>query len=221
MRLRLLLLLVTGSLLATAGCVNESPTVVVFDQELESVTFENKLFSPIRVFRDGSPLDTVPARSTKRYPINRKGIVRHSWSLMAPTDNTGRRLGVEPYIDLGIQYDIDAWHTITYKSPGREIFTPRVGNSTADNVKLFYVNYRESDEFLVNLEIPAGHFVNLQHAPYYYWNSESNVYVQNLDRPATYRFNRDDTTAFGDPELDLSDSPEYDDAGVTIPLIVD
>jgi len=69
-----------------AGCVEESSTIVTFDEVLESATFTNRLLAPVVIFRDGVPYDTLPARSTQLYPIGKKGVVRHAWQLIAPYD---------------------------------------------------------------------------------------------------------------------------------------
>ena len=207
-------------LFTLSSCVQESSIPVVFDQELESVTFENRLFSPIIIYRNGEVVDTLIARTEQRYPINRKGVIRHAWRILAPRDNGGRILGVEPYVELGVQYDINAHHTITNSSADRTIFTPRIANLTPDRVRLFYVNYRERDEFLVNQVFSPNMNTSLSHAPYYYWHDESNVYLDNLDRPRVYEFSREDTLFSGEPELDLTDDVEYRGGGLTEPIII-
>lgn len=206
--------------LVNISCVQESPIPVAFDQELESVTFENQLLTPIIIFRDGAVLDTLSARTTRRYPINRKGLIRHAWRILAPRDGLGRVLGVEPYVDLGVQYEINAEHTISNTSADRTLFTPRIANLTFDRVRLFYVNYREQDEFLVNKVFDPSESSSIEHAAYYYWNTYSNVYLDNLDRPRIYEFSRNDTLFGGYPELDLSNDSEYRGSGVTEAIII-
>ena len=207
-------------LFASSSCVEESPVPVIFDQELESVTFENQLLSPIILFRNSQVLDTLEALSSRRYEIGQKGIMRHAWRLLAPRDGLGRVIGVEPYREMGVQYEINAHYTINNNSADRTLFTPRFANLSLDRILFFYANYREQDEFLVNKIYYPSEATSFEHAPYYYWNDDSNLYFDNLDRSRVYYFSRNDTLSNGEPELQLTDDFSYRGSGLTEPIII-
>ena len=215
----LLLPLIVGALLPIGGCVDESTQPVAFDQVLESATFDNRLFTPIIVYRDNVVLDTLPARVERTYRIDRKGIVRHQWRILSPRDIQGNPYGIEPFGDFGPQYDINADYRITNSVDGREIFTPRLANFSFDRFRFFYANFRERDQFLVGLVLQPNMVLSLEHAPYYYWNSESNVYLDNIDFfNEEFLISRTDTNAFGEPLLRMSDDSRFSDGGATEPI---
>lgn len=199
------------------GCVEESPTPVVFDQELKSITFDNRLFTPIVVYRDGLVLDTLRAEEIRTYPVNRRGIVRHAWSIVPPRGLTGRIAGIAPYVDLGIQYDIEARYTITHNSvPQGTIFTPRIANFSFYDLQL-YANYRATDEFITDYVLRRNTITSDTHAPYFYWNFDSNIALDPLGAAGLIYFSRSDTGMF---ELRLDTGPRYGEAGATIPITI-
>lgn len=199
------------------GCVEESSVPVAFDQELESATFDNRLYTPIAIFRDNQLLDTLPALQRRRYAINQKGIIRHAWKIVPARGENGRIAGVEPYVELGTQFDIRAEYIITNNSvPGEVLFTPRVANFSPYNLQLF-ANFREEDEFWTDYVIPRSGITDDTHAPYFYWNSRSNVYLEQVGRSAGYVFSRLDTGVFG---LALDNSLRHREAGATLPITV-
>jgi hypothetical protein len=204
--------------LAIVGCIDESPTPVVFDQELESTTFRNRLLTPVILFRNGDVLDTLAAQTTLTYPLGVKGVIMHSWRILAPLGNDARPAGIEPTVDIGIQYAINADYTIDNESvPGETIFTPRIGNFSSRDLRLT-ANYREDDQFATSLVIPRNTLSSLTHSPYFYWHSSSNIYLDDVAGPATYRFSRD--TSDGERPLILDDSSRtYEGAGATLPLV--
>ncbi|MEP7218838.1 MAG: hypothetical protein ABI876_07965, partial [Bacteroidota bacterium] len=140
-------------LLAFTGCVEESSTIVTFDETLLSTTFDNKLLAPVAIYRDNAVLDTLPARTSRTYPINRKGPVRHAWMPIAPYDQFGSKAGVEPRTDLGVQYRLSASYTLDNGSvkdasgTSRTIFTPLVANYGFRDVRLI-VNYQTNDQVI-------------------------------------------------------------------------
>lgn len=212
-----LLLLVSSFCTSFIGCVEESPTPVVFDQELKSVTFENRLFTPILIFRDGMVIDTLSAIESRTFPLNRRGIIRHGWQIVPPRGVTGRIAGISPYIDLGIQYDIEAHYTIRSTSvPGHTIFTPSIANFSLYDLRLD-VNYGQEDEFLTDYVIPRYDITSETHAPYFYWHSNSNIYLDLVGGLGYYRYSRKDSGEFG---LKLETGPYYGDAGATSPITV-
>ena len=181
------------------------------------MTFDNRLFTPIAIFRDNVVLDTVQAEEVRTFPINRKGVIRHAWKIVPPKGVLGRAAGIEPYVDLGIQYAIDARYTITRSSvPGETIFTPLIANFSSYDLQL-YANYGVDDEFQSDYVLPRGGIMPTDHAPYYYWNSNSNIYLDRIGGVGYYTFSRSDTGIY---ELRLDDSPRYGDAGATIPITV-
>lgn len=206
-----------GILPFLAGCVEESPVAVVFDQELKSVTFENRLFTPLVLYRDGSVLDTIGAEETRTYPLNKKGIVRHAWQILPSRGTSGKPAGISPYVDLGVQYAIEARYVIRHTSvPGETIFTPRIANFTIDDLWLV-VNYDEEDEFITNYILQRNQITSDTHAPYFYWNSNSNIYLDPVNVPGFYRFSRNDS---GDYGLELDNGARFGDAGATLPITV-
>ena len=206
-----------GIMLVLPGCVEESSIPVVFDQELNSATFENRLFTPIVVFRDNVVVDTLPALQRRIYPINRKGIIRHAWKILPALGENGRVAGIDPLVDLGTQFSIDAEYIITKNSvPGATIFTPRIANFSPFDLNI-YANYRESDEFWTDYVIPRNGITDDVHAPYYYWHSRSNVYLNRLGSSGGYFYSRLDTGEFA---LELDATAYYRDAGATLPITV-
>lgn len=204
-------------MLAVPGCVEESSIPVVFDQELNSVTFENRLFTPVAVFRDNVVLDTLPALHRRTYPIHRKGIIRHAWKIVPVLGENGRVAGIQPLVDLGTQFSIDAEYILTSNSvPGETIFTPRIANFSPFDLNL-HANYREEDEFWTDYVIPRNGITNDVHAPYFYWHARSNVYLHALGASGGYLYSRLDT---GEYALELDATVYYRDAGATLPITV-
>jgi hypothetical protein len=204
---------------AIAGCVEQSTNPVVFDQILESTTVENKLLTPIQIFRNGAVLDTLPARTTRTYPLNRKGIFGHAWRIIAPLDANGRRAGIEPRDTFGLQYQVAVRYVVTNETH-RTIFTPRIANLSFRDVRLTANRY-EADEFVTSYVIPSNSVSSVTHAPYYYWNERSNVELTALGAGYRYFFSRLDTNFRGEPAIELeSNSSQYDGSGVTRPLTI-
>jgi hypothetical protein len=211
-------LLTPLALLFLGGCVQESPNVVTFDQVLESATFTNRLLTPVAIYRDGAVLDTLLAGSVRVFPINRKGAIRHGWRIIPPLGVNGLKAGIDPYVDLGVQYVIQADYTIDNASvPGRTIFTPRVINSTLWDLQLT-ANYGESDAFPTGYIFPRNTTSSFDHAPYFYWNSSSNVYLNAVGRGIFYVASRQDTSQT--TRLELDDSYEYRGSGLTRPILI-
>jgi hypothetical protein len=197
------------------GCVENSPTIATFDQELESTTFDNRLLTPIILYRDGNVLDTLPARDQRTYAIGRRGVIRHAWRILPPIDSRGRKAGIEPYVELGVQYRLNANYRLDDEAvPGWTIFTPRILNASPDNLRLI-VNYHEDEEFNTDYYIRSNSNSSLTHAPYYYWHRSSNVIL--AGGIYTYSFSRQDTNDFR--RLRISDSSSVEGAGLTEPLL--
>lgn len=205
------------------GCVEESATTVVFDQLLESTTFENRLLTKVVIFRDGLPIDTLEARESGLYPIGRKGAIRHAWRIMAPIDNSGNRSGVEPYVDLGVQYKVRASYLIDNDAlSGETLFTPRIVNLTPYSLRIT-ANYATTDPVSTNYTVPANSVIpNLAsptpHAPYFFWHSSSNIRLTDTRFGRVYEIRRNDSTALG--TLRLDNSSLYTGTGLTEPIIV-
>ncbi len=215
-------LLLTLTLLVLAGCVEDVSAPVVFDVVLESTTFVNRLRTPVAIIRNGLVIDTLAAGTTRIYPIGHRGPVRHSWRVIAPEDDQGRKWSEEPMVNLGIQYRVDEQYRIDNGAPEQTIFTPRISNFTFERLRLI-VNEGEDDERSTNYVIPPNSLSELTHAPYFYWNSSSNVVLQSLSTSRDWRFSRSDS---GDAHLELDDSyfggdDTLDGAGVTKPLRVE
>lgn len=206
------------------GCVEESATTVVFDQLLESTTFENRLLTRVVIFRDGLPMDTLESRQIGLYPIGRKGAIRHAWRILAPIDNSGNAAGVEPYEDLGVQYKVRASYLIDDDAL-REgtLFTPRIVNLTPYSLRIT-ANYLATDPFSTNYTVAANAVIpNLAsptpNAPYFYWNSNSNIRLTDTRVGRVYEIFRTDSTSLG--VLRLDNSSLYEGTGLTEPIIVD
>jgi hypothetical protein len=219
--LYLCILALSGTLLA--GCVEESSTIVSFDEVLESTTFENRLLAPVLLRRDGEVLDTIPASSVRTYTIGRKGPVRHSWKLIAPLDRYGNKAGIEPSIDLGVQYALNGRYTITNELEdgslfgSATIFTPLVANFSPYPIRLI-VNYREEDQAITDYLIPRNIDSMLRHAPYFYWNSESNIRLESTVNNYVLMFFRSDTNE--QTQLRLDTDSHYRGTGRTVPIVV-
>lgn len=197
------------------GCVDNSPTIATFDQELESTTFDNRLYAPVVLFRDNTVLDTLAARTQRTYALGRRGAVRHAWQIIAPIDSRGRKAGIEPRVELGVQYKLRGDYTIDYESvPGETIFTPRILNATQYDLRVT-ANYDEEDQFETQYYIRANSNSSLSNAPYYYWNQSSNVILSG--GVWTYAFSRSDTNSLR--RLRISDSTEFRGSGLTEPLL--
>lgn len=197
------------------GCVDSSPTIVTFDQQLESTTFNNQLFAPVVIFRNDSLLDTLGARQSRSYAIDRRGAIRHTWQLIAPRGSTGQPAGIEPRVDLGVQYKLNAVYTINNDAvPAGTIFTPRVLNASGYDLRLT-VNFGVSDQFITDYYIRANANSSLTNAPYYYWNYQSNVLLSG--GLYTNSFSRTDTSAYR--LLRISDSIDVRGSGITEPLL--
>ncbi len=217
--------MVVALLVILGGCVEESSTIVTFDTQLESVAFTNRLLAPIAIYRDGLPFDTLAARGIRSYRIDRKGPVRHGWKLVSPVDRFGRKAGIEPFVDLGVQYMLNASYTIDNESiddgslfGGRTIFTPIIANVTPWQLRLI-VNYGEEDQVTTDYLVPRSLDSQLTHAPYFYWNSSSNVRLESLNSFDIYFYSREDTLA--GRTLELSTSSSYEGAGATKTLIAE
>lgn len=207
--------------LGLASCMEESPNPVVFDQVLQSTTLRNRLLTPIIIFRNGRPIDTLEARTDRSYPLGEKGVFRHAWRILAPLGIDGRPAGIEPTGELGIQYAINAEYTVENDdAPGGTIFTPRIANLTGYDLNLT-ANYQESDEFRSTLVIRRNQNLSLTHSPYFYWNSNSNIVLDEIGGPGVYYFERDTTGNNGNSRyLEIDDSSTtYEGSGVTMPLV--
>lgn len=211
------------AMMSITGCVEESPTIVTFDVELESTTFTNRLLTPLVLYRDGTVLDTLPASQQRTYTIGRKGSVRHAWRIIAPLDRYGRKAGVEPYVDLGVQYALNASYRIDNEALeegiffGKTLFTPLIANYSPWPLRLI-VNYQEDDQVITDYIIPRSIDSQLVHAPYFYWHSESNVRLESTTNWNYYFITRLDTNE--NRQLQLDDSPSADGTGRTIPITV-
>lgn len=204
-------------IIGASSCVDQSPTIAVFDQILESTQVTNKLLAPIIVYRNGVPLDTLPARTTRKYTLGKKGVFRHTWRLVPPRDLNGNKAGIDSLGDIGVQYSINADYTIDNGSlNGRTIFTPTLFNGGSFSLRLT-INDRASDQVQTNLIIAPNQ--SLQGAPYYYWNSNSNVRVDATNGQAYYIFTRNDTNEARRLTIDDTTSA-YRGAGRTFPLVV-
>lgn len=202
---------------ALAGCIDESSNPVVFDQLLESATFENLLVARVVIFRDGIPIDTLDARTTGTYPINRKGAITHAWKLIAPIDNTGDRAGVEPSQNLGVQYKVRATYTIDSDAlDNKTLFTPRISNLTPYSLRIT-ANYGTTDQFPTNYTIAANGNSSIVNAPYFYWHASSNIRLTDVFG-RSYQIDRDDSTTLG--TLRLETDSYYRGAGLTEPITV-
>ncbi|MDB5033608.1 MAG: hypothetical protein JWQ98_849 [Chlorobi bacterium] len=210
-------------LLAFTGCVEQSSNIVTFDETLISTTFDNKLLAPVAIYRDNVVLDTLPARTSRTYPINRKGPVKHAWMLIAPYDQLGNKAGIEPRTDLGVQYRLSSTYTLDNGSAkdasgtSRTIFTPLVANYGFQDLRLI-VNYQTNDQVITNYLIPRDASVQLTHAPYFYWNSESNVRLEEVAGFNYYMFTRRDTLP--GRSLELNSDYQYEGSGRTKALVV-
>jgi hypothetical protein len=211
----LLRLLPCIAALLVASCVEESPTVATFDQVLESTTFDNRLFAPVILFRDGLVLDTLAARTQRSYAIGRRGAIRHAWQILAPYDSRGQKAGIEPHVELGVQYKLNADYVIDYESvPDGTIFTPRVLNASPYDLRLI-VNQGVDDQFYTWYIIRANSNSSLDHAPYFYWHDRSNVVLDG--GLYAYSFSRVDTNELR--RLRISDSVYARGSGLTEPLL--
>jgi len=203
------------------SCMEESPNPVVFDQVLQSTTVRNRLLTPVIIFRNSAPIDTLPARTDRSYALGQKGVFRHAWRILAPIGIDGKPAGIEPTGELGIQYAINAEYTIENDdAPGGTIFTPRVANLTGHDLNLT-ANYQEDDEFRSTLVIARNQNIQLTHSPYFYWNSSSNIVLDEIGGPGIYYFKRDTTGDGGRSRfLQIDDSTSsYNGAGLTMPLV--
>jgi hypothetical protein len=205
--------------LGTIGCIEQSSTIVTFDTELQSTTFTNKLLAPLAIYRDGVVIDTLPAKSTRTYPLGRSGIVRHAWKLVTPLDRLGKKTGVEPYVDLGVQYLIVGDYTIDNESvPSKTLFTPMVANFSPWKLRLI-ANYEEDDQVYTDYLIPSDINLSLTRAPYFYWNASSNVRLESTTNRSDYYFiSRLDTNNTTNLRLDTQSN--YTGSGRTIPRTV-
>lgn len=216
--------LIVLAIMGTAGCVEESSTIVTFDTELESTTFNNRLLTPLVLYRDGEVLDTLPASQQRTYGIGRKGVIRHAWKIIAPLDRYGRKAGVEPYMDLGVQYVLAANYRIDNESLsegpfsfGKTLFTPLVANFSPWPLRLI-VNYQEEDQVITDYIIPRSIDSQLAHSPYFYWHSQSNVRLESTTSWNYYFITRLDTNE--GRQLQLDDLSSSDGTGRTVPITV-
>jgi hypothetical protein len=212
------LLLVVAAGILLAGCIEQSTTPVVFDQVLESTTFDNRLLTPVVIFRDNAVLDTLPATTSKTYALGRKGVVTHAWQIIAPRDIYGLPAGIEPRVTIGVQYPVRATYTIDNDAiSGHTIFTPRIANLSQWNLRLT-ANYSESDQFATNYVIYSNSNTPLDHAPYYYWNSSSNVLLTATNGFGSYLIERSDTVE--SRRLVLDDASSFRGSGVSKPIFL-
>lgn len=209
---------IAGLIFLATGCVENASTIATFDTPLESTTFENRFLASIVVYRDGAVLDTIPARSTRYYPLGRVGPVRHSWRLIAPVDRFGKKAGVEPTVDLGVQYFISANYTIDNEGvPGKTLFAPMVANFTPYQIRLI-ANYDEDDEVYTDYLIPTDITTMLNNAPYFYWHSSSNVRLESITTSNRYELSRQDTVE--SRSLKIDGGAEWRGSGRTIPRTI-
>lgn len=200
------------------GCVEESSTPVAFDVVLESTTFDNRLRAPIIVYRNDVVLDTIPAGSSRNYPLNRKGTFRHTWRLISPFGADGRKAGEEPFVDLRVQYQVNQTYRITNDLPGTNetIFTPLISNELPFTTLRLTANYNVENQLVTGYLIPPLTITKLDSAPYYYWHSRSNIVLNAVSGTGVYFFERSDTGRY---ELRLDDQlgtqANLKDAGVT------
>ncbi len=205
-----------------SGCVERSDTIVTFDEVLENTTFENRLLAPVVIYRDNAVLDTLPASTTRMYALGRRGPVLHAWKLVAPTDRFGKKAGVEPRIELGVQYELRARYTVdnslsgTGIDAGRTIFTPLVANFTQWPLRLI-ANYREEDQVITDYLIPRNIDSLLAFAPYFYWNSESNIRLESTTSSFVRFYSRLDTNEY---ELRMDNDSRYSGTGRSVPITV-
>lgn len=214
-RLSLVALLLSA---VTSGCVEDASTIATFDTTLESTTFENRLLAKVIVWRDGQVLDTIPARATRSYALGKTGPVRHSWRLIAPLDRFGKKAGVEPVVDLGVQYHINASYRLDNEGvPGKTMFAPMVANFTPYQLRLI-ANYREDDQVYTDYLIPADITTMLTNAPYFYWHGSSNVRLESTTTSNSYEISRQDTVESRNLKMDTGS--EWEGTGRTIPRTV-
>ncbi|MBS1910727.1 MAG: hypothetical protein JST22_01950 [Bacteroidetes bacterium] len=207
---------------AIAGCVEKGSNVVTFDEVLQNVTFRNKLLAPVVLYRDGQVLDTLPAQSTRTYDIGHRGPVHHAWRLIAPLDRYGHKAGLETTIDVGVQYAINGEYVIDNSlhgsgpDAGRTIFTPLVANFSPYALRLT-ANYEEDDQVVTDYLIPHSLDSTLSHAPYFFWNTHSNIRLDATTASYWRFYTRDDTTS---AQLRMDDTGDYDGSGRTVPISV-
>lgn len=207
-----------GLVILMAGCVEDASTVATFDTPLESTTFENRFLARVAIYRDGSILDTIPARSTRVYWIGKIGPVRHSWKLIAPLDRFGKKAGVEPTVDVGVQYLIRAIYTIDNEGvSGKTLFAPMVANFTPYQIRLI-ANYDEDDEVYTDYLIPADINTILTNAPYFYWHGSSNVRLESTTTSNHYELSRQDTVE--SRNLKMDNGEEWEGSGRTVPRAI-
>ena len=209
-----------GLLLGLSGCVEQSPLPVVFDQVIESTTFSNRLLAPVVLYRNGAILDTLPRLTTRAYPIGEKGVFEHAWRLISPRSPSGSPYGEEPFVELGIQYNIRESIEIRNRAGGETLFTPRIFNATFFTIRLAWVNLDDFDERFVGMPIFPNQSTSIDHAPYYYWNTSSNVVIDDQTGFRVWVASREDTNDFGEPQLELTDDVGFDGTGATEPLII-
>ncbi|MBC8146260.1 MAG: hypothetical protein H7X80_11800 [bacterium] len=200
-----------------AGCIDESVNAVVFDQLLETTTFDNRLLARVVIYRDGTPIDTLNALKSETYPLYRKGAITHAWKLIAPIDNSGEPAGVEPYQSIGVQFKVRATYVIDNEALAEgTLFTPRIANLSPYSLRIT-ANYGTQEQFPTNYTIPSNRVSPIDNAPYYYWISSSNIL---LSHPfgGYYRIDRDDSTSTG--ILRLESNSRYPGAGVTEPITI-
>jgi len=129
---------------------------------------------------------------------------------------------VEPYVYLGVQYAIRASYEITNDIPGdgpfggETIFAPMVANFSGRPLRLI-ANYREEDQVYTDYLIPRSIDSMMMHAPYYIWNSSSNIRLESTVDFAYYFFSREDTT---DRELEMDNTSAFRGSGRTVPVAV-
>jgi hypothetical protein len=156
------------------------------------------------------------------YPINAKGAVKYAWKLRRPNDRYGRPVGLEPYVQLGVQYAIRGEYTITNDIPGdgglfsgRTIFTPMVANFSGRALRLI-ANYDEDDQVITDYLIPQSTDSSLTYAPYFYWNGSSNIRLESIQDSYTITFRREDTTGYR--KLELDGNSLFSGSGRTAPV---
>jgi hypothetical protein len=127
-------------------------------------------------------------------------------------------------VDLHVQYALNARYEINNEIPGdgnlfsgRTIFAPMVGNFSSKPYRLI-VNYREDDQAITDYLIPHSIDSILMHAPYFYWNSSSNIRLESTVDSYVWQFYRDDTTHA--TKLELDGSSEFSGSGRTVPVTI-
>lgn len=207
--------------LLVSSCVEMSTTPVDFDTVKESTTFNNRLLAKVQLSLNGKIVDTLMPLSTKTRQLGAKGPFNYTWQLIPPKDGSSSPAGINPKIDLGLQYDIKQTYTIDNEAfgSGKTVFTPRVVNLTSSILNIT-ANANNSDRFPATRFIQPNSMTEVDPAkanlPYYYWSSNSTVTLDGFG-VAAVTFSRTDTL---DKKLSLDEATLYQGTGLTSPLNV-